>query len=59
MAKKQNVIETVHSKSTPQDVAISRAMQNLYATYGEKKVKASLKELFNLAPHEKKVKKAS
>lgn len=50
---KKNVIKTPHADSTPADVAISRIMQNLYATYGEKKVKASLKQLFNLAPQKK------
>lgn len=49
MEKKQaKVIKTHHAEQTPTDVAISRNIQNLFATYGEKKVRASLKELFNM-----------
>ena len=40
------VIKTVHAEQTPADVAISRSLQNLFATYGEDKVRASMKELF-------------
>lgn len=34
------------SENTPVDLAISRHMQNMYATFGEDKVRESLKELF-------------
>lgn len=50
------VIDHPAKESTPVDYAISIHMQNLYATYGEDKVKASLKELFGM---ESKKKKAS
>ena len=49
MKKEQaKVIATKYLTQTPADVAISIHMQNMFATYGEKKVRASLKELFNM-----------
>lgn len=55
MEKKQNdkVIPMPSASQTPADVAISRCMQNMFATYGEKKVRASLKELFGMKSNEK------
>lgn len=48
--KNGKVIPMPNVEQTPADVAISRAVQNLFATYGEKKVRASIKELFSVAP---------
>jgi hypothetical protein len=48
MKTEGKVIKMKHVEETPADVAISRNMQNLFATYGEKKVRATLKTLFNL-----------
>jgi hypothetical protein len=56
--KKDNVLKLESAEMTPTDVAISRHIQNLFATYGEEAVKASMKELFGLcskAPKSKKV----
>lgn len=44
----KKVIKTKHAELTPADVAISRHIQNMFATYGEKKVRASMKELFGM-----------
>jgi hypothetical protein len=46
---KNNVIKikSIHDLP-PTDVAISIHIQNLFATYGEARVKESLKDLFNL-----------
>lgn len=50
MQKKEETKILVHPQTemTPADLAISRHMQNMYATYGEEKVRNSLKELFGL-----------
>jgi len=40
------VIDHPAKETTPADVAISLHMQNMFATFGEDKVRASLKELF-------------
>lgn len=50
MEKKQEckVIKMPVVDVTPADVAISRNIQNMFATYGEEKVRASLKELFGM-----------
>lgn len=55
--KKEEAKVITHPKAleTPPDVAISRVMQNLFATYGENKVRNTLKELFNLKTNNKKV----
>lgn len=45
------------AESTPPDVAISLHIQNMFATYGEQKVRKALKELFGMEykPSKKKV----
>lgn len=53
--KDANIIKMIHAETTPVDLAISRCMQNLYATYGEDKVKVSLNELFGMKSKSKKV----
>lgn len=46
MKKDSQIVHHPALEITPPDVAISRVIQNLFATYGEKKVRASAKELF-------------
>lgn len=48
MEKKSKVIPMKHVEQTPADVAISRHIQNMFATFGESKVRASMKELFKM-----------
>lgn len=58
--KKQNskVIDHPKIDDNPIDYMISIHIRNMYATYGEEKVKNSLKELFNLEYKPKKRKAA-
>jgi hypothetical protein len=46
--KIDNVIALDSALQTPPDVAISRVIQNMFATYGEDKVRKSLEELFKM-----------
>lgn len=46
--KNGKVIKMKHAELTPADIAISRHIQNMFATYGEKKVRNSMKELFGM-----------
>lgn len=50
MEKKQAKVLPIskHLDQTPADAAISVHMQNLFATYGEAKVRKTLKELFGM-----------
>lgn len=46
---KNNVLKMKdETEQMPADVAISLHIQNMFSTYGELKVKETLKELFNL-----------
>lgn len=58
MKKQAKIIVMPIVDQTPADVAISRNIQNLFATYGEDKVRASLKELFGMNS-KKRAKRAS
>lgn len=58
--KTKNVIDTKKFKlaDNPVDYILSVHVRNLMATYGEEKVKSSIKELFFAEVKTKKVKKA-
>lgn len=51
------IIKLDTANQTPPDVAISTHIQNMFATYGEQKVRKALKELFGMEykPTKKKV----
>lgn len=53
------IIRTKYVEETPGDVAISRHIQNLFATYGEERVRESLKTLFGVTTKTKKAKKSA
>jgi hypothetical protein len=54
--KETKILKLPITDYTPADVAISIHLRNLFATYGEDKVRASLKELFGMdSKHQKKV----
>lgn len=60
--EESNIVRTKHLDETPGDVAISRCVQNLFATYGEARVRESMKILFNMKSsnkHNVKKKKAA
>lgn len=46
--KEAKVIYLPSASEQPADYAISMVVQNLFATYGEDKVRASMKELFGM-----------
>lgn len=47
------IIKMQSAETTPVDVAISMVVQNLFATYGEKHVRSSMKVLFGLSSKQK------
>ena len=56
--KKSNVVKTEHLQ-LPTDVAISRCVQNLFATFGEERVRESMGYLFSMKTPVKKQKSKS
>lgn len=52
--EKSNVIQMPGVDQVPVDYAISMVMQNMFATYGEAKVRASMKQLFGMNSKKKK-----
>lgn len=55
--KMAKIIQFPGSDKIPVDVAISNTMRNMFLTFGEEKVRASLKELFGMDSKVKKSKR--